>query len=200
MIAVLVTYYGRATSFWQPAPAGSSTDAVLVFGARLGDGQDAGELVSDAGWRVQRSSAWSLPGDATASIEGVPVEILDARELPPRLARRRLRRRRVGAPAVVVRATHIGGLAESRPPTYPFGRLLHAGSPPQVGSRVAPAGVLDASRGRPAVEWATDHPGDACPAGAGGREPLATDPAELPTRRSTSVPGACTTSPWTSAE
>src|SRR3954470_19935194 len=33
-IAVLVTYYGRATSFWQPAPAGSSTDAVLVFEAR----------------------------------------------------------------------------------------------------------------------------------------------------------------------
>ena len=31
VVAVLVTYYGEATSFWQPAPAGSSSDAVLVF-------------------------------------------------------------------------------------------------------------------------------------------------------------------------
>jgi hypothetical protein len=37
VIAVLVTYYGRAMSFWQPAPAGSSTDAVLVFEAQVGD-------------------------------------------------------------------------------------------------------------------------------------------------------------------
>src|SRR3954463_10969216 len=83
VVAVLVTYYGRATSFWQPAPAGSSSDAVLVFEARLGDGEGDEELVSDAGWRVRRSTAWSLPADPANSLEGVPVEILDDRELPP---------------------------------------------------------------------------------------------------------------------
>src|SRR3954470_24356597 len=65
VVAVLVTYYGRATSFWQPAPAGSSTDAMLVFEARLGGDE---ELVSDSGWRVKRSAAWSLPGDEGGSI------------------------------------------------------------------------------------------------------------------------------------
>jgi hypothetical protein len=29
-IAVLVTYYGRPMSFWQPAPAGSNTEAALA--------------------------------------------------------------------------------------------------------------------------------------------------------------------------
>ncbi len=177
VIAVLVTYYGRATSFWQPAPAGSSTDAVLVFEARLGDGHGDGELVSDAAWRVHRSSAWSLPGDATASIEGVPVEILDARELP-RGWRDAGFDDAAWAPAAVVGATHIGGLAESRPPTYPFGRLLPRGISAQVGSRVAPAGVLDVSS-RPAVEWATDHPATRVRQVL-GTEPLATGPAELP--------------------
>ena len=37
VIAVLVTYYGRPMSFWQPAPAGSNTDAALVFEAQIGD-------------------------------------------------------------------------------------------------------------------------------------------------------------------
>src|SRR4051812_29256293 len=123
VVAVLVTYYGQATSFWQPAPAGSSTDAVLVFEARLG-GDD--ELVSDTGWRVQGSAAWSLPGDEGGPIEGVPVEIFDARELP-RGWRDAGFDDSAWEPAAVVAATHIGGLAASRPPTYPFGRLLPRG-------------------------------------------------------------------------
>ena len=40
---------GRPMSFWQPAPAGSNTDAALVFEAELGDRT----LVSDDSWRVQ---------------------------------------------------------------------------------------------------------------------------------------------------
>jgi hypothetical protein len=173
VVAVLVTYYGRATSFWQPAPAGSNSDAVLVFEARWGDE----ELVSDAGWRVQRSTAWSLPADPGASLEGVPVEICDARELPDGW-------RDAGiddsawARAAVVSATHIGGLAQSRPPTYPFGRLLPRGISPQVGERVAPAAVLDSSS-RAAPRWTTDHPArrvrEVLLADA-----LATAPAELP--------------------
>ena len=77
VIAVLVTYYGRPMSFWQPAPAGSNTDAALVFEAQLGDRT----LVSDDSWRVQRSDAWSLLAGTHAG-EGVPVEIVDAREVP----------------------------------------------------------------------------------------------------------------------
>ena len=76
-VVVLVTFYGRATSFWQPAPAGGSPDAVLVFEANLGGGM----LVSDESWRVHRSPAWTLP-TRTAGIHGVPVEVLDSRQLP----------------------------------------------------------------------------------------------------------------------
>lgn len=57
--------------FWQLAPAGSNTDAALVFEAQVGERM----MVSDESWRVQR-----LPG--THAGEGVPVEIVDAREVP----------------------------------------------------------------------------------------------------------------------
>jgi alpha-L-rhamnosidase len=173
VVAVLVTYYGRATSFWQPAPAGSSTDAVLVFEARWGDE----EIVSDDGWRVQRSTAWSLPGDAGAAIEGVPVEIHDARELPRGWCEAGFDDS-VWARAAVVSATHIDGLAESRPPTYPFGRLLPRGISHQAGERVSPAQVLDVSS-RPAPEWATDHPARRVHQVL-RVEPVAVAPAELP--------------------
>jgi alpha-L-rhamnosidase len=176
VVAVLVTYYGRPTSFWQPAPAGSSTDAVLVFEARLGEEE---ELVSDAGWRVQRSAAWSLPADHGGALEGVPVEICDARRLP-----RRWREADFDdsgwSCAEVVPARHVGGLGESRPPTYPFGSLLPRGISHQVGDRVAPARVVDSS-GRPAPEWSSDHPTRRV-IQALQTEPLATGPAELPTR------------------
>ena len=71
VIAVLVTYYGRPMSFWQPAPAGSNTDAALVFEAQIGNRTLAG----DDSWRVKRSSAWSLLSGTDAG-EGVPVEII----------------------------------------------------------------------------------------------------------------------------
>jgi alpha-L-rhamnosidase len=45
VVAILVTYYGQPMSFWQPAPAGASPDASLVFEAQLG----AEELISDDG-------------------------------------------------------------------------------------------------------------------------------------------------------
>jgi alpha-L-rhamnosidase len=152
VVAVLVTYYGQATSFWQPAPAGASTDAVLVFEARVGREQ----LVSDAEWRVTRSPAWSLPADAAGHLGGVPVEICDGRELPHGW-------RDTGfddstwQAAAVVSATHIGGLARSQPPTFPFGRLVPRGISQQGGVRVDPVAVLDSSS-RAAVGWSTDHP------------------------------------------
>ena len=48
VIAVLVTYYGRPMSFWQPAPAGSNTDAALVFEAQLGDQTLASDRLAGA--------------------------------------------------------------------------------------------------------------------------------------------------------
>src|SRR4051794_34538480 len=78
-IAVLVTYYGRATPFWMPAPGGGSLgrDAVLVFEADLG----MDTLASNAQWRSVRSPAWTEPA-ALPGLPGVPVEICDARLLP----------------------------------------------------------------------------------------------------------------------
>jgi alpha-L-rhamnosidase len=151
VIAVLVTYYGRAMSFWQPAPAGSNTDAALVFEARVGDQM----VVSDDSWHVQRSAAWSLLAGTHAG-EGVPVEIVDAREVPRGW-------REVDfddsdwRQAPLLRAIHPASLGETRPPTYPFGRLLPRGISSLVGERVGPARVLDSST-RYAPPWTSDHP------------------------------------------
>src|SRR4051794_26934909 len=153
VVAILVTYYGEPTSFWQPAPAGANIDAALVFEARIGDDV----LASDVDWRVHRATAWSPAADR-GGVHGVPVEICDAREIPRGW-------REAGfddsswAHATVVRTAHIGGPAESRPPTYPFGRLRPRGMSPQGGERVSPVRVLDCSS-RPAPAWATEHPVD----------------------------------------
>ncbi len=151
VIAVLVTYYGRAMSFWQPAPAGSSTDAVLVFEAQVGDLT----LISDDNWRVQRSPAWSLLVGSSGG-EGVPVEIVDARQIP-------LRWREADfddsdwRQAPLHPAVHPASFGETRPPTYPFGRLLPRGISQLGGDRIAPARVLDSST-RNAPTWKSDHP------------------------------------------
>ena len=153
VVAVLVTYYGEPTSFWQPAPAGANTDAALVFEARIGEDV----VVSDAQWRVHRSTAWSL-ATHVSGMEGVPVEICDARKIPRGWHEAGFDDS-AWAHAAVLSTTHIGGLAESRPPTYPFGRLRPRGMSPLGGERVPPARVLDCSS-RPAPEWVTDHPVD----------------------------------------
>ena len=150
-IAVLVTYYGRPMSFWQPAPAASNTDSALVFEAQIGDQT----LVSDDSWRVQRSAAWSLLAGTHAG-EGVPVEIVDAREVPRRW-------REVDfddsdwRQAPLLPAIHPASLGETRPPTYPFGRLIPRGISQLGGDRVGPARVLDSST-RSAPTWKGDHP------------------------------------------
>jgi alpha-L-rhamnosidase len=151
VIAVLVTYYGRPMSFWQPAPAASNTDAALVFEAQVGDRM----LVSDDSWRVRRSAAWSLMAGTHAG-EGVPVEIVDAREVP-------VVWREVDfddsnwRPAPLLPAIHPASLGETRPPSYPFGRLLPRGISQLGGDRVGPTRVLDSST-RNAPTWTSDHP------------------------------------------
>jgi hypothetical protein len=151
VITALVTYYGRPMSFWQPAPAGSNTDAALVFEARLDDRM----IVSDDSWRVQRSAAWSLMVGSEGG-EGVPVEIVDAREVPARWREMDFDdsdwRKAPPLPAI-----HPASLGESRPPTYPFGRLLPRGISQLVGDRVNPLRILDSST-RSAPAWTDDHP------------------------------------------
>jgi alpha-L-rhamnosidase len=151
VIAILVTYYGIPMSFWQPAPAGSNTDAALVFEAQIGDEA----LISDESWRVQRSAAWSLMV-GSAGGEGVPVEIVDARHFPVQWRDSDFDdsdwRQAPSLPAI-----HPASFGETRPPTYPFGRLLPRGISPLVGDRVAPARVLDSST-RNAPDWTSDHP------------------------------------------
>jgi hypothetical protein len=109
VIAVLVTYYGQANSFWQPAAASGvmGRDAQLVLEVRLGagaraDGHPAGAggwLVTDGTWRAQRSRAWrALSRDEGKAMDGVPVEVLDARHGAAVLQLRRPRRRRCRRP------------------------------------------------------------------------------------------------------
>jgi alpha-L-rhamnosidase len=80
VISVLVTYYGNANSFWQPAASSGlmGRDAQLVLETRLGDEW----LVTDERWRAYRSPAWRAFKGHDA-LTGVPVELLDARELDP---------------------------------------------------------------------------------------------------------------------
>ncbi|HEX6756997.1 MAG TPA: hypothetical protein VF086_01085 [Propionibacteriaceae bacterium] len=80
VVAVLVIYYGHANSFWQPAASSGVTgrDAQLVVEARVGDEW----LVTDERWRMLRSRAWRALGPGQ-SLDAVPVELLDARELDP---------------------------------------------------------------------------------------------------------------------
>lgn len=135
-IAVLVTFYGHPTAFWQPAVpnGGLGQDAVLAFEARLGDDW----LVSDAGWKVHRSTAWASPD--LEGLDGVPAELVDARELPvgwdsPGFDDS-------GWPTAHLRpAAHIGGFGRTQPPTDPYGALLPRGTAPVGGARVTPAEV-----------------------------------------------------------
>ncbi|MCU1509087.1 MAG: hypothetical protein JWQ12_1352, partial [Glaciihabitans sp.] len=151
-LAVLVTYYGQANAFWQPAPAngGLGTDALLVLEARIGDDL----LVTDDRWKVQRSTAWSTFG--RESVDGVPVESLDARQLPADWQATGFDDSGWDA-ATVVSTSHIGGLAQSRPPTDPYGAMLERGIGALGGEVVHAIGLVDSSR-RAAPAWSTDHP------------------------------------------
>ncbi|MEV7393022.1 family 78 glycoside hydrolase catalytic domain [Streptomyces sp. NPDC091215] len=150
-VAVLVTYYGTATSWWQAAPpeGGINGDACLVLDARP---EGAGALATDASWRVHRSTAWSA---TTAS--GIPCEVLDARELPTGWTCPGFDYARWPT-ATILRARHWGGLGRSRPPVSPYGKLLPRPVAVLGGDTVRPAAVLDA-RIRTRPSWQSDHPG-----------------------------------------
>ncbi len=151
-VAVLVTYYGTANAFWQPAASNGSfgVDALLVLEARIGDQL----VVSDDSWRVSRSKAWS--GFHHSMIDGVPVESVDARELAVDWSSPGFDDSGWAA-ATVMRTSHIGGFGRSQPPTDPFGALLPRGVAALTGETVPAAAATDSSI-RPVPEWAADHP------------------------------------------
>ncbi|WP_223693452.1 alpha-L-rhamnosidase-related protein [Leifsonia poae] len=135
-VAVLVTYYGNPTAFWQPAVAngGLGLDAVLAFEARLGSRW----LVSDGDWRVRRSTAWTSP--ALDGLDGVPVELVDARQMPLGWEQPGFDDSDWDA-AQLRPAAHIGGFGRTHPPTDPYGALLPRGTAAVGGATETPATV-----------------------------------------------------------
>ncbi|MFF1571471.1 alpha-L-rhamnosidase N-terminal domain-containing protein [Leifsonia sp. NPDC058292] len=145
-VAILVTYYGQPTAFWQPAVpnGGLGLDAVLAFEARIGDDW----LVTDDSWRVQRSTAWTSP--ELDGLDGVPVELFDGRDLPLGWQNRGFDDSG-WATASLRPAAHIGGFGRTQPPTDPYGALLPRGTASVGGetvspidARVSPAGLASA--------------------------------------------------------
>jgi alpha-L-rhamnosidase len=136
-MAVLVTYYGHANSFWQPAASSGvmGRDAQVVVEARIAEEW----LVTDERWRVLRSPAWRALG-ADQSLDAVPVELLDARELDPAWIEPEFDDTTWVA-ATVVKATHDRAFGESRPPVDPYGAMLPRGIGMLGGSRVAATSV-----------------------------------------------------------
>ena len=160
VVAVLVTYYGQANSFWQPAASTGvmGRDAQLVLEARFGrqEADDENWLVSDESWRVQRSKAWrsSKAGNA---LEGVPIEFFDARELDPSWVDPGFDDSDWTA-ASVLNVSHIGGLAESRPPADPYGPMLERGIAFLAGEAIEPTSTL--TQTAPYKSDLPDHPAD----------------------------------------
>ena len=153
-VAVLVTYYGHPNSFWQPAASSGimGRDAQLVLEARLGPGlADHRRPVADA----------AVPGVARAesgqTLEGVPVELLDARELDPDWLNPDFDDSSWPA-ATLLKATHDGALGESRPPLDPYGAMLPRGIATLGGDWVSPPTVTVQSAAP--VSDLPDHPAD----------------------------------------
>jgi hypothetical protein len=154
VLAVLVTYYGTANSYWQPAASSGlmGRDAQLVLEARIGDDW----LTTDSGWRARRSVAWRSSQSGRA-LSGVPVELLDARHLDPAWVEVDFDDAS-WAESTVLKATHDGAFAESRPPVDPYGALLARGIAMLGGERVLPVGAT--IQNAASVEELPDHPAD----------------------------------------
>ena len=138
-MAVLVTYYGHANSFWQPAASSGvmGRDAQLVLEARVGEDW----LVTDERWRVLRSRAWRGAGRWSGRWKGLPIELLDARELDPFWMDADFDDSS-WVEATVLKASHDGALGESRPPVDPYGAMLPRGIGMLGGSRVVAPSVI----------------------------------------------------------
>jgi hypothetical protein len=154
VLALLVTYYGHPNSFWQPAAASGvmGRDAQLVLEARVGEEC----LVTDERWRVLRSRAWRALG-AGQALDGVPVELLDARVLDALWLEPDFDDSS-WVEATVLKASHDGALAESRPPVDPYEAMLPRGIGMLSGPRVVAPFVIVQSA--PTIADLPDHPAE----------------------------------------
>lgn len=119
VVAVLARHYGRATSWWMPAPASYTLGAGgIVFEADLGSDR----LVSDRRWRTARGEAWSavtMPGN----VANLPLESFDARSYPHRWLDVDFDDSS-WSPAFEITPFHTGSHGTMSPPSEPFGALL----------------------------------------------------------------------------
>ena len=141
-LAVYVKYYGTSKSYWMPASPNLTLGmtGILVFEADLGA---TGWLVSDASWKAKKSNAWSSDrrNDSDDPVGGgVPIEVFDARHFPHDWRDASFDDGGWGA-AQVVPAKHIGGFADTQPPTDPYGPLYPRPIAKLGGGVRTPAGV-----------------------------------------------------------
>jgi alpha-L-rhamnosidase len=124
VIAVHVKYYGTTKSYWMPAPPTMTLGrgGVLILEAKVGPGED-GWLVTDDSWVAMESDAWSeAPPSRGPGGGGVPVEILDARQLPYGWEQPCYDDSAWGS-AALIPALQRGGPARSQPPSEPYGPM-----------------------------------------------------------------------------
>jgi alpha-L-rhamnosidase len=145
-IAVLVKYYGRATSDWMPAVGNArlGKSGVMVFEADLG----AEWLVSDATWKSRTGSGWlddTHDPKVPEVVAGVPVESFDARQEDPQWVMPGFDDA-AWVPAQPIVAVHFGARGRSQPPTDPYGPLLPRGIAHLTGRRRHPVSVKAVSR------------------------------------------------------
>ena len=152
-VAVLVRYYGFATSWWEPTPL---TGAVGAGGFLLEGSLGEDTLHSDWTWRARDSSAWQRQRPGNELSPQIP-EIFDARHADAGW---------VGAdfddsawqPASVLTTHQMGRASSSKPPSEPFGALLaNPLTPPVPSSRVADSAWRMPSSARPDDAIGTLH-------------------------------------------
>ena len=125
VLAVYVKFYGKAKSFWMPAPGelGAIHGPQIVFEANLGSDW----LVTDAHWKAHKSTAWEENWRGGLSLgfldETIPVEVFDARKFPSGWEQPGYDDGAWGS-AYILAGTGFTGPIHSQPPGNPYGRLL----------------------------------------------------------------------------
>lgn len=118
VLAITARHFGRATSWWMPAPPTYSMGAgSLVFEALVGDEW----VITDREWRVAPESAWTpveIPGDVAC----LPLESFDARVFPHGWDRPGFDASE-WARAREITPFSTGGHGDPHPPSEPFGML-----------------------------------------------------------------------------
>ncbi|GAB3039783.1 hypothetical protein GCM10027052_20310 [Parafrigoribacterium mesophilum] len=117
--AVLVRYYGFATSWWEPTPmTGAAGAGGLLLQASLGEGT----IVTDATWRTRDSSVWQRRRPHNELSPQIP-EIFDARHSDAEWTSADFDDSSWESASLLT--THqLGRVSSSKPPSEPFGKLL----------------------------------------------------------------------------